>query len=300
MVTKDELLQVLPPFTNKGVIIEDKQEVHGIIKEVINAHKFFENDYNFIYQYFDKGSVKDICQRLFSFSQKNVAYQVEGEDLQTTKSPAALLALGVGDCKHYAGFIGGVLSAINRNTDRNIKWFYRFASYSIWNESVEHVFVVVIDRGKEIWIDPVLGYFDSREVVPVHVVNKKINDIKMLKRISGTLGLPFFEGQPGGDTVPVLVPFDSTYLIANAATPTVNLPAVSDDIQTDIPDYLVEAIKMLLYYGIIDVNLNVYNDKYMDILEGLVGQDQTDLSNAYGQFLDACQLNVVGNIFKDI
>ena len=110
----NELLQVLPPFTNSSVIIEKKQDVHDIINEVLDAHKYFASDYDIIYPFFDQGTMKEICNRLFDFCKKNIRYKIESEDLQTTKSPAAILATGEGDCKHYAGFIGGVLSAINR------------------------------------------------------------------------------------------------------------------------------------------------------------------------------------------
>ena len=299
-VTRDELLQELPPYNNKQVIIEDDQEVNDIVKEVLNAHKVFARDYDYIYQYFDYGSVRDICKHLFDFLKREIRYEVEKEDLQTTKSPAAILALGVGDCKHYAAFIAGVLSAINRNTDRQINWFYRFASYSMWNENVEHVFVVVIDNNEEIWIDPVLSYFDSRAVKPVKILNKKIKEQKMLKRISGTL-LDQFTSP--GNTVPQLIPFDSSYLLANAQTQSINVDPQTlepDYYSTDIPENVLEAIKMLLFYGIIDENTNIYNDKYMTILDGLQGQDQIDLANAYGEFLNAAQSNVVGNIWSSI
>lgn len=177
-VAKDTLLAYLPPFNNRLVLIEPAQDVSDIVKEVGRAHKYFASDYDTIYQFFDKGSLRDICKALFDFCKENVAYVVEGEKQQTTKSPAAILAQGFGDCKHYAGFIAGVLSAISRNTGKKIGWVYRFASYSILNPDPGHVYVVVTDRGNEISIDPVLKKFNE-PLQPQYIVDKKIKDMPL-------------------------------------------------------------------------------------------------------------------------
>jgi hypothetical protein len=295
MVSRDFLLRTLPPFNNISQLINNNQEVHDIIKEVVEAHKYFSKDYDLIYQYFDGGTIKEICKRLFDFLKNNINYQVETEDYQTTKSPAATLATMEGDCKHYAGFIAGVLSAIVRNTNRKINWYYRFGSYSMYNDQMEHVFVVVNDRGKEIWIDPVLKYFDSREVVPFRVLNKKINE-NMLNRISG-LGL--IEGNILNPDVTTLetVPFGSSYLQTNAQTTSVNipLPGITPDLSLpELPPNIENDIKILLYYGIMDSNMNISNDKFIETLEGLSGQDATELSDAYGEFLEAVSSSSIG------
>jgi len=182
-VSADRLLSVLPPFNNKSVLIEAAQGVHDIIKEVTEAHRYFINDYDYIYQFFYSDSIKTICRSLFDFCRENIAYVVESEDRQTTKSPSAILATGYGDCKHYAGFIGGVLSAITRNTGKVINWKYRFASYSLLNSESSHVFIVVTDKNFDYWIDPVLNDFDER-LHPVYVIDKKIKDMP-LYRMSG-------------------------------------------------------------------------------------------------------------------
>jgi hypothetical protein len=107
---------------------------------------------------------------------------MEPEQRQTTKSPAAMMAQGFGDCKHYALFCAGVLDALNRR-GKKIDWCYRFASYSFFAPEPEHVFIVVKDQGKEIWIDPVPG---AEKVTPVWQKDKKIKIDKMpLYRISG-------------------------------------------------------------------------------------------------------------------
>lgn len=182
-VSADSLLAVLPPFNNKSVLIESVQGVPDIIREVVEAHKYFSEDYDHIYQFFYNDSVERICRNLFRFCKENVQYDVESENEQTTKSPSALLAMGYGDCKHYAGFIAGVLDSIGRNTGRALDWSYRFASYDHFNSEPGHVFVVVKSRDKEFWIDPVLEDFDFR-YEPVYIVDKKIISMP-LYRVSG-------------------------------------------------------------------------------------------------------------------
>jgi hypothetical protein len=62
------------------------------------------------------------------------------------------------DCKHYSGFIGGVLDAINRTGEYYYDWDYRFASESLIQPAPHHVFIVIKGSdGKEVWVDPVPG-----------------------------------------------------------------------------------------------------------------------------------------------
>lgn len=292
-VSNDMLLEVLPPFNNNSILIEQKQEVHDIIKEVVNAHKHFAPDYDYIFQFFDKGSTKEICKNLFQFCKQNIDYKIENEERQTTKSPAAIVATGNGDCKHYAGFIAGVLSAITRNTSHKIFWVYRFASYSFFEDEVQHVFVVAFDKGNEIWIDPVLCCFDTRSPSPVSIIDKKIN---MLTRVSGIELQRQLQLHP--------INFESDYLQDNAMVHVVNLPVPidEDDYYTDdIPPAVVENIKMLLYYGIIDESLNIHTDVYLDVVSALPLEDANALSNAYGSFLNQVQgPAAIGDIFGDI
>lgn len=255
-VQKDVLLAALPPFNNQSVLIESAQDVPDIIREVLNAHNHFADDYNFIYKFFDQGSVKQICEQLFYFCKENISYVVESDREQTTKSPAAILALGYGDCKHYAAFISGVLNAISRNTGRKIIWSYRFASYNWFNRQPSHVFVVVFDRANEIWVDPCTKYFDDKTQYPVYTIDKKINAMP-LYRVSGLPGemgfidpgvalnviksaADFFQAFGGGDKVP-------NYPIKSQNT----LKAIQNDLASQIPmpPQSVEQAKQYLQYA---------------------------------------------------
>jgi len=182
---KTDILSRLPVFkNNRRVIVAGEQSIEDIVKDVCKAHSAFKTDYDKIAEQFEGGSIEDICRRLFRFCRANIIYDQEPVKMQTTRSPAATLTMGKGDCKHYAGFIAGVLDAISRKTGKKINWVYRFASYNIFNDQPGHVFVVVKLRGgKEIWIDPVLNEMDARFPIPIYTKDK--NCAMSLLRISG-------------------------------------------------------------------------------------------------------------------
>jgi len=176
------LLDRLPRFKNNQVLIEKKQSVHDIIREVLTAHRIFAKDYDLIAKHFWRGNVYDTLQYLWQFCKANIPYKVESEDNQTTKSPAAILLSPSGDCKHYSGFIGGVLAALVRS-GKKIDWAYRFASYDPGTRTPEHVFIVAKTPGGIYWIDPVLKTFNER-LQPSSYIDKKISTMA-LTRISG-------------------------------------------------------------------------------------------------------------------
>jgi hypothetical protein len=181
-MTADALLSVLPPYKGRVITVVKDQDVDDIIAEVCDAHKYFAKDYDKIAKYFWTGNIYETCKKLFDFCKSHIVYEIETDNDQTTKSPAAILREGRGDCKHYAGFIAGVLDAINRQFGAGIDWMYRFASYDMLSSTPQHVFVVAEDNEGEIWVDPVLKKFDAR-LQPAHKpINKKI---MALQRVSG-------------------------------------------------------------------------------------------------------------------
>jgi hypothetical protein len=179
MVTIDELILVLPPFQNKKKLIYYDQTTKEIIDEILQTHYEYADQYDLISPFFDTGDAYLTCKYLWDFLKYKLNYTVESANEQTVKSPAAILYPDSKiDCKHYSLFAGGVLDSINR-IDDTFNWFYRFAGYG--SNDVEHVFVVCKIGTKEIWIDPVLDYFD------VHKKPKFIKDKRpmSLYKISG-------------------------------------------------------------------------------------------------------------------
>jgi hypothetical protein len=184
MVSKSTVVNALPMFRNKRVLITNLQDTDDIIKEILLAHNDYAADYDKIYQYFDTGDIDATSRTLFDFLKRNVPYTKESSDFQTVKSPAAILQPGeTVDCKNYSLFIAGVLDSIKRNTGDVWTWKYRYASYNNDPEPA-HVFVVVNDGNKEIWIDPVLTHYNQRKM-PTYQTDRKPKSIAGLYQISG-------------------------------------------------------------------------------------------------------------------
>lgn len=114
-------------------------------------------EYKKISSFFKGSNSKQTGKKIFDFLKSNVKYVIEPGDKQTVKSPAAILAQGYGDCKHYAGFSGGILQQLG------IPFAYRFASYRMLDKQPQHVFVVINPGGNEIWLDPVLNEYNYQK-----------------------------------------------------------------------------------------------------------------------------------------
>lgn len=197
-MNRQTLLDILPPSYGLEKVIVKDQDVRDIVKEVLDAHDEFAPDYDLICEQFEGGNV---LKRLFDFCKMNLRNDTEGEDLQTTRSPTVLLEKGHCDCKGYAGFIAGILDALNRARLSKWNWCYRFAEYKRDGKNNYHVFIVVQDSdGGEVWIDPVLPYFDCRCPVPDKYFDKKKSAMTLV-RMSGIgyqRGGGQLTGGPGG------------------------------------------------------------------------------------------------------
>ncbi len=259
------IINALPTFNNRVQLIEKRQNVYDIVREIVEAHKFFASDYDKIAQYYCNGSTAQICESLYKFCKSNIKYKMEPEARQTTKSPAAILAQGFGDCKHYASYCGGVLDALNRNYNKKIDWCYRFASYSLFTREPEHVFIVVNIGGREKWIDPVPGAANYR---PVWELNKKVKAKNMpLYRISG-------------------INDASLYPISD----------VLNSIDYNLRPELYNAIQLLLKFGVLNTEAKV-NDRYLLQLQKKVN------AVTYQRLVEARQLiqqNNIGGFFGDL
>lgn len=187
MVTREQLLEVLPTYQDGWVVVTKDQDVQDIIESMLQSHQEFAPYYDKIEMYFDASGTKEIADNLYNFCKANIEYREESDKQQTTALPTGILTRGYGDCKHYAGFCGGVLDAINRATGKDIKWKYCFASYDILQKTPYHVFIVIEDKAGPIWLDPTPG---SEGKQPAWVIYKKvktqtIGSMALLKNIAG-------------------------------------------------------------------------------------------------------------------
>ena len=233
----------LPPYKGERILVKNRQTVRDIMGEILEAHQDFSRDYDRIYSYFDCESLEDLCRNLVRFCKSKIRYKMEGEEKQTVKSPSAIIHQGYGDCKHYASFCGGILDAIKRNTGRNIDWRYRFASYDVFNPEPGHVFVIVKNKGSEIWIDPTPGAERSKQT---YQLDKKPKEMALYK-ISGI-------DQEGASTLLDTYVDDSTIYFA---------------------------IQTLILYGVMDVSGKVHPDKLIALQKRLPEQTFLTIVQAY-------------------
>lgn len=169
------IMQQLKPYAgNKQILVVD-QSTSDIIAAITSAHHEYLGEYAKFAEKFRGRTDRETAKNIFNFLKKNVVYRIESGNAQTVKSPAALLAQGYGDCKHYSKFAAGILHNLG------IPFAYRFASYKYFDRQPGHVFVVIHPgTKKEIWIDPVLPKLDQRKPY-FHKIDKKM----ALYKISG-------------------------------------------------------------------------------------------------------------------
>jgi len=153
-------LQKVLPINGRKVLLSDRQDTKDIIAEILNKHDLTKAQYDLIAERFWKGNAVSTAKGLFDFLKKNVRYGIESLGEQSVKTPGAILYTGEGDCKHYASFINGVFDALKRK-GYPVECIYRFASYTN-SKRPKHVFAVLIDKGSEYFIDPVLSSFNKR------------------------------------------------------------------------------------------------------------------------------------------
>lgn len=191
MVTREQILNKLPPFNNRRDVLVNDQDVADIITGILATHQQYAKQYDKIAPYFIGANNYETGRNIWTFLKNNVRYKVEPESAQMLKSPAAIVTgtvngrTNTSDCKNMSLFTGGVLSAINRAGGR-INWAYRFASYKLWDKVPQHVFVVINpDTKNEIWVDAVLPTYNNKKQY-YYKTDRKVNNMALVA-LSGTM-----------------------------------------------------------------------------------------------------------------
>jgi hypothetical protein len=179
MINKDFILSKLPPFLNQQNIVVENQDVKDIINGILYTHDKYAKDYDKISDYFQGSDINETSQNIFNFLKRNIRYKAESENRQMLKSPASFLSTGIGDCKSYALFINGINDSLRRKYGYSYDLKYRFASYDPFNKTPQHVFAVIKDAGNELWVDPVLNYFNQKKQ-PYYFQDKKIKNMSLI------------------------------------------------------------------------------------------------------------------------
>jgi hypothetical protein len=182
MVSVNTLISKLEPFLGKKDVIIYNQDTTDIIDGILNNHQKYQSEYDKIYRYFiEDDNTDQTAYNVWCFLKDNFSYVIEPEKMQVLRSPAAILGSnrnGI-DCKGYATFSAGVMSAWKRNAGKKYDVVYRFASYDAFDKTPQHVFVVIKEDGNEYWIDPVLDEYDQKKQ-PYFYKDKKIDDMALI------------------------------------------------------------------------------------------------------------------------
>jgi hypothetical protein len=121
-------------------------------------------------------TLTDTCRNVYRMVKENIRYRVDPKGEQWVRRPAQMWWTGVGDCKSYSVFIASLL------THLGIVGAFRFVSYND-DPTPTHVYVVVVNNGKEIILDAVMPAFNQEQPY------QKKYDYSMT-RISELAGLP--------------------------------------------------------------------------------------------------------------
>lgn len=163
-MTAAEMLRRLEPYRGDERTIAAAQDTEDIIRGIERWHEKYRHQYDAVSSFFQGRTARETGEKIFRFLKGNVEYRIETDARQTLKTPAAILATGHGDCKHYALWAGGVLASLASTGRQRIPWSFRFASYRWYDETPQHVFIVLYPgTQREIWIDPVLSRFDQKK-----------------------------------------------------------------------------------------------------------------------------------------
>jgi hypothetical protein len=156
---KKEMLYRLNGLAPQTRLVVDNQDTNDIISLIEKKHYETFSDYDRIAEYFDGPDVDNVCEGLYNFLKKEIAYREESPDFQFVSAPVTILRRGYSDCKGYSLFCGGVLDALVRQGAK-INWRYRFVTYKPFTTIPGHVFIVVKVGQREIWLDGVMNSFD--------------------------------------------------------------------------------------------------------------------------------------------
>lgn len=137
----------------RSSLITDWQNTNDIITALKKQHVENRQYAKKIAPYFCADSERETARNIFNFLKREIRYQIEPAEKQTTKTIPRLLADGYGDCKHYTNFANGILEACGYRP------VYRFAGYG--NKGLSHTYTYLPDS--DTVLDAVLSSFDTEK-----------------------------------------------------------------------------------------------------------------------------------------
>ena len=130
---------------------------NDIIAEVIAAFKDSRGQLNKFAPHLKAATLRQTLKNVWTFWKFNIRYKVDPDGVQMVQEPRALWARKEGDCKSLSIAVMTTLDALG------IKGNFRFASYGDNYSFPTHVYVVVLENGKEIPVDCVWTEFGTQK-----------------------------------------------------------------------------------------------------------------------------------------
>lgn len=177
-MNSNALLKVLPPYQGQKQILVGEQSLKDVIGGVVDAASRYKDQYRNIWPYFECDGVVATARNVWNYCKTNLIYDIEPDNRQTVKTPAAIIATKKNDCKNYALFSSGVMQAYRDAIKADFDIYLRFAGYN--GNDITHVFCVIKYKGREYWIDPVLNKFNDRSQEPTKQKDYKLQNMALI------------------------------------------------------------------------------------------------------------------------
>lgn len=138
--------QLIPASDGKKVL-KKQGDTKNIVAEVIACFKDSREQLTKFAPHFKAATLQQTLFNVWDFWKTNINYKVDPQGVQWVQEPAALWTRKEGDCKSLSLAVMCTLYALN------IKAAFRFANYNAALQYPTHVYVVVLNNGKEIPVD---------------------------------------------------------------------------------------------------------------------------------------------------
>ena len=135
---------------NTNILLKPNGDTRDIASAVISVYNSDYSQVSELAQTLQGETTEETCHNIFEYLLDHVNYNEDPAGVQWVKTPARLLADGIGDCKSYAIFIGSCLRCLG------INHCFRFVSYNNRKDAT-HVYIVVnAGQSNELILDAVV------------------------------------------------------------------------------------------------------------------------------------------------
>ena len=150
-----QVKNLIDPPNFKDNLILKNQNTKDIISEMVKSYNLYSDQGRPLVNIFKSKTAYNTARKIHSFLRNNFKYEIEPDEMQTSKSLNRYIYDRIGDCKHYSLAIASMMKG---NPQFN-RIFFRFVSYSPFKSDYHHVYVVAeTNEGELIAIDPLQDF----------------------------------------------------------------------------------------------------------------------------------------------